>query len=78
MIPFILSASIALISLSETAANSAPGPDTGTGRQHAALCSLSGEDANARFKTCHYVCEGGGSFSLTITAREICPFVLNR
>lgn len=78
MVPFILTASIALISLTDSAANPAPGSDAGAGHQHAALCSLSGEDANARFKTCHYICEGGGNFSLTITAREICPFVLNR
>lgn len=78
MIPFILSASILFVSLIHSTGNLDPVSPEGSGRQHAALCSLSGENANARFKTCHYICEGGGSFSLTITAREICPFVLNR
>lgn len=78
MIAIILSAGIASISLMDSAENPTPGPNLDAGSRYAALCSLSGENANQRFKTCYYTCEGGGSFSLTITAREICPFVLNR
>ncbi|MDO9417515.1 hypothetical protein [Pararhizobium sp.] len=47
-------------------------------KQVAAMCSLSGERVSSQFKTCSYRCDDGGSFGLTVTKRETCPFVLNR
>ena len=42
------------------------------------MCSLSGQRTGRQFTTCSYRCDDMGSFSLTITKGETCPFVVNR
>ncbi|WP_455272163.1 hypothetical protein [Rhizobium herbae] len=45
-----------------------------TGRPATTQCNLGSEDVNGPFKTCRYDC----GKTLTVGARLVCPFVLQR
>ena len=45
-----------------------------TGQPAITQCNLTSEDLNGQFKTCRYDC----GKTLTIGARVVCPFVLQR
>lgn len=44
------------------------------GQPKITICNLNGEDMKGPFKTCRYDCGA----SLTVDARFVCPFVLQR